>query len=55
LATKLPDAEEVMTRLKANGVLCLVMGPRRLRFVTHVDVDRSACEEAAQVVTRTLA
>jgi hypothetical protein len=30
-------------------VLCLAVGPRRLRLVTHLDVDRGACERAVQL------
>ena len=49
LAPPLPDAAEVTARLKAQGVLVAPFGPRRVRLVTHhLDVDRTACEEAAQ-------
>jgi threonine aldolase len=49
LATWLPAAAEAALALKAAGVLCLGIGPRRLRLVTHLDVDRAACERAVGV------
>ena len=42
-------AEEVVLRLKHRGVLCGTVGRNSIRFVTHHDVDRAACEEAARV------
>lgn len=49
-----PAASEAVERLRAQGVLCVAFGPRRLRFVTHLDVDRAACETAAAIIARTL-
>jgi threonine aldolase len=49
LAATLPAAAEVEARLAERGVLCLAVGPRRLRLVTHLDVDRAACERAVDV------
>jgi len=49
LATWLPAGPEAVVALKAAGVLCLPVGPRRLRLVTHLDVDRAACERAVEV------
>ena len=54
LSPPLPDAAEVTTRLKAQGVLSAPFGPRRVRLVTHLDVDRAACEEAAQRIRQVL-
>ncbi|HND10223.1 MAG TPA: GntG family PLP-dependent aldolase [Pseudomonadota bacterium] len=54
LAPPLPDAAEVTARLKAQGVLVAPFGPRRVRLVTHLDVDRTACEEAAQRIRQVL-
>ena len=34
-----PDAAEVLDHLAADGVLAGTVGPGRLRFVTHLDVD----------------
>jgi hypothetical protein len=31
-------------------VRCIPFGPRRLRLVTHLDVDRAACERAAAIM-----
>ena len=49
-----PAAAEAVARLRAHGVLCLAPGPRRLRLVTHLDVDRAACERAAEVIATAL-
>ena len=40
--------------LKAAGVLCLPIGPRRLRLLTHLDVDRAACERAVPLFAEAL-
>jgi len=40
----------VLEGLRARGVLANAIGPTRLRFVTHLDVDRAACERAAEVL-----
>ncbi|HRI52369.1 MAG TPA: threonine aldolase family protein [Pseudomonadota bacterium] len=42
----LPEAEVVVAALAAHGVLCGAFGPRRIRLVTHLDVDRAACSQA---------
>jgi threonine aldolase len=48
LAPSLPlDAEAFVARARAAGVLLNAVGPRRLRAVTHLDVDRAACLAAA--------
>ncbi len=52
LADGSPDAEVVVARAKGAGVLVNAVGPRRLRLVTHLDVDRKACETAAEVLRR---
>jgi threonine aldolase len=36
--------------LKGRGVLANSVGPDRIRFVTHRDVGRRECEEAADIV-----
>jgi threonine aldolase len=41
---------EVFARLYAEGVLLTPVGKRRLRAVTHLDVDRAACERAAEIL-----
>jgi threonine aldolase len=41
---------DLCARLKANGVLMLATGPRRVRAVTHLDVTRPMIEEALKVL-----
>jgi threonine aldolase len=43
-------ATEIVAALKAQGVLCGTAGPDEVRFVTHRDVDRAACERAISVL-----
>jgi threonine aldolase len=38
------DAESVMAAARAEGILLGAMGPRRIRLVTHLDVDDAAVE-----------
>ncbi len=52
-ATKVA-ADAAVAALRASGVLCLAVGPRRLRLVTHLDVDRAACDRAADIIAQTL-
>jgi hypothetical protein len=40
----------VFGRLYAEGVLLTPLGKKRLRAVTHLDVDRGACERAAEIL-----
>jgi threonine aldolase len=47
LGPGLPAARELSARLGARGVLCLPFAERRVRLVTHLDVDRAGCERAA--------
>jgi threonine aldolase len=42
-------------KLKARGVMASSVGPRSVRMVTHHDVDRAACQRAAEIVTEELA
>jgi threonine aldolase len=44
------DADELMRRCRAEGVLLGAVGPRRLRLVTHLDIDTAACDRAAAVI-----
>ncbi|MGQ0628771.1 MAG: threonine aldolase family protein [Phycisphaerales bacterium] len=46
LAPGLPDGQKAADALRAHGVLCLPTGPRRLRMVTHLDVDGTGIETA---------
>jgi threonine aldolase len=54
LAAWLPPAAELVTRLDAVGIRTLAFGPRRIRLVTHLDVDRHACEQAVVRVAAVL-
>jgi threonine aldolase len=40
------DAVEVTKRLLDHEVLASAIGPKHIRFVTHMDVDRADCERA---------
>jgi len=44
------SAAEAVVRLAARGVLCLDEGPSTLRFVTHLDLDEDAVEQAARII-----
>ncbi|WP_369137639.1 threonine aldolase family protein [Modestobacter versicolor] len=48
-------APAVAEAAKAQGVLVGQVGPRRIRMVTHLDVDRAGVERAADVVSKVLA
>ena len=48
------SASDFIARLKARGVLMSDVGPSSVRLVTHLDVDRKACQAAAQVLTEAL-
>lgn len=50
LAPEAPSADELVRRARARGVLLNAIGPRRVRLVTHLDVDRAACERAAEIL-----
>jgi threonine aldolase len=49
------DAAAFCAALKERGVLASEVGPRSVRFVTHLDVGRQDCERAAGVVEEILA
>jgi threonine aldolase len=46
---KMGDAAAFVARLRERGVLCGTVGRDGVRFVTHRDVSRAACEEAARI------
>jgi threonine aldolase len=48
------DAEDLVAELKRRGVLASTTGRYSVRFVTHRDVDRAACEEAARIAVEVL-
>jgi threonine aldolase len=45
---EVPDAGEVKARLIEHGVEASVIAPGRIRFVTHLDVDRAGVEQAVR-------
>jgi threonine aldolase len=45
-----PDAPTVVARARERGVLVFNIGPRVIRAVTHLDVSRKQCEEAAEIL-----
>lgn len=49
-----PDAATVVGRARAKGVLMFAIGPRSVRAVTHLDVTRADCEQAADTVLSVL-
>ncbi len=48
------DAPGFVAALKAQGVLASAINPTTVRFVTHYDADRAACERAAQLTVQLL-
>ncbi|HEX4064436.1 MAG TPA: GntG family PLP-dependent aldolase [Acidobacteriaceae bacterium] len=49
------NAAELVGKLKARGILAGSVGRHGVRFVTHLDVNRAACEEAARIATELVA
>jgi threonine aldolase len=50
LADDAPDAATVVAEARERGVLVFAFGPRTVRAVTHLDVDREACRRAAEAL-----
>jgi threonine aldolase len=50
LAPGAPDANEVVARAKAAGVLVVAFGSRTVRAVTHLDVTREQCLRGGDVL-----
>jgi len=48
------DAVAFTAALKEKGVLVSAISPHAVRFVTHYDVDRAACQKAATIVSEQL-
>ena len=48
------DAGAVVGELKSRGILAGAVGPHAVRFVTHKDVDRTACAHAARVAAEVI-
>lgn len=49
-----PDAAAICARAKERGVLVNAVGPRKIRALTHLDVDRAAVEKAAGILCELL-
>jgi threonine aldolase len=45
-----PDGAAIVAAARARGVLVFAFGPRTIRAVTHLDVSRAQCTEAAEVL-----
>ena len=50
VADDAPDAPTVVARARERGVLIFNIGPRTIRAVTHLDVSRKQCDEAAEIL-----
>jgi threonine aldolase len=50
LTADAPDAPSIVARARDRGVLVIAFGPRTIRLVTHLDVSRSQCEQAADIL-----
>jgi len=48
------DAAALCATLKERGVLAAPVGPRVIRFVTHLDVSRADCESAVGMIEEVL-
>ena len=51
---RLGSAREIAGRLREKGVLVSPLGEQTLRAVTHLDVNRTQCEQAAEVIRQAL-
>jgi len=47
-----PDAREAARRLREEGFSVTVVGSKRLRIVTHLDVGRPAAEALLQAMAK---
>ena len=52
VVVEVPDAVAVARVVKDEGVLVSVMGPRKIRLVTHLDIDDDSARRAAEVVAK---
>ena len=50
LAAGAPDAQALVAAARARGVLINAFGARTIRVVTHLDVSRVQCEQAAAIL-----
>ena len=54
MAADAPDAASIAARAKEAGVLVSVFAQRKLRAVTHIDVDEKAGARAADILARVI-
>jgi threonine aldolase len=54
LEENMPDAKRIVAQAKEEGVLLNVFGTRRVRAVTHLNVSRKECIQAADILSRIL-
>jgi threonine aldolase len=50
-----PNAADVVSKLKEQGVLMVEYAPTRVRAITHLDVTRADVERAAEALAKVLA
>jgi len=50
LAEGTPDAAKIVARAQAQGVLVSAFAARTVRAVTHLDVRREQCRQAADLL-----
>jgi threonine aldolase len=55
LAPDAPDASTVVARARERGLLLVDFGPRTVRAVTHLDVTREQCAQAAEILLQIVA
>lgn len=55
LAPEAPDAATVVARALEKGVRVIAFGPRTIRAVTHLDVTREECLQAADILAEVVA
>lgn len=49
-----PDAAALVAAAARNGVRCSAIGPRRVRLITHLDIDDDSLDHAIKVLTSAL-
>ncbi len=54
LDAAMPTANELVAAARSRGVLINALGPNKVRLLTHLDVTRAQCLEAASTLTQLL-
>jgi len=49
-----PDPTSILDKLRKRGIIAGTAADHQIRFVTHNDVDRAACEEAARIAAQVI-